>query len=279
MIIGFSDSAKRLALIAGLGENKLLIDGADEKLKAREYLRGKLEEIGLCRDKRCLLEKEMVLDALYEITKFPERSFSVNPLLLPEFPVCSEASLDCNRALIPLAKSTPIHIRIPVVSGAMFSNHIDYVSISPTSWEEIVGDLDGSAEDHETEKEQIRAAVDRFEASLETFFDTSDWPGWGGNLIPQRGEQDCVDESLTLVSFFSALDVEGRLKHYSLPSMPISSVPGHHNAFSIERKKDFKRFVVDPWNGSTTIVSEEVWEEDFEYDRSRQQKIWSTPKF
>jgi hypothetical protein len=279
MIIGFSQSADTLMDIAKSEGSKLLIDTPDEKGRARDYLQRKIKFVGLCEDSDCLLKKDMMVDAVYQIISSPDRSFSVNPLVLPEFPVCSQSSRDCNRTLIPLPISIPVHTRMPIVSGAMMLNRIDYFSISPKKWDQIVDGLDGSAADAKAEKEQIRAVVDRFQESLETFFGTDDWPGWIGNLIPQRGEQDCVDETLSLISFFHALEAEGRLKYYTIPTVPIQSIPGYHNAFLIERRGSCERFVVDPWNGSTTILSVELWEQEFEYDRQYQQNAWSAPKF
>jgi hypothetical protein len=257
----------RILDIASRCGRRDLVDTPEELSELRAFLDG--ERIRLEKEESAGRESEIVDAALRILDRNPGRSFSIVPPHFSSFPACGEELTDCYTPIFPLEEG--VYSVFPIRSGGPFADHLDYVAIAEETWQEISESLRSAAERAEEERAALKEAVERFDTLVAS---DEDVPGFIGNVLPMRGQQDCTDEMVSLAPLLHALSAEGYLEHHSFDYEDYQlSVPGYHYAIKL-CEAGGACFAVDAWNG-LSITEAKLWE----FQHRDQQQIWMRPRF
>jgi len=250
--------------ITALGGRADLIDTPEEIYETQALLSQEYEKFG---------ENNLQINRAIELIEAnPGRSFRINsPLILAGAPACisGEKMEDCADILIPIPDGA--QTVFPVRSGALFANYIDYVALNEREWIDLVLPLATPAANAKEERTKLKEIALKFDDVVSYEYDL---PGFLGNLIPLRGQQDCTDETATLSSLLHTLSAEGYLKFHKFDFNDAqASIPLYHYAAKICERDGDECYVVDPWRGlSITEVS--LWE----FVNKEQMKMQFRPK-
>lgn len=233
----------KLYRIANREESPIVIDTPEEWMEAVLYLSD--DAILSPKDKYYFSETKQVLDVFG-----PEGRFQVNTLRAGRRGGVS--------LLIPLPEEVAVVFQ--VYSGAMFGNYLEEVFVSLEDWEFIVEPLKmGSVADAKLERRALEDVFARFE---EVVSPKEDVPGLLGNLIPGRGQQDCVDKSRGTAQGLDLLARGGMLRYHTFdPSAPYSGNPTFHMGSRMTEKATGQHYVVDTWNGTVHILWDKLFVE------------------
>lgn len=245
-----------LSEVSQWGGKHFLIDTDEEKQAAAYYLRSKISECGETdiEDEETINNILKYAKALHCILDNPDHSFAINFFSNHNGNLCSSILRDCDALLIPVEAG--LQGAVAVFSGGSFGTFTDYLSITEEEWQNIILPLSTPADSAAEEKENLRTVVDNFEA----FVSSDDVSGWLGNLLPSRGQQDCVQDAKTLFSLLYMLSSESLLKFHEFdPIDGFAMVPGLHYALNIHAP-DGGKYVVDGWGDETVIEGFHYWE-------------------
>lgn len=250
--------------VATIGGQRDLLDTPEEIDEARALL---VEEYAAL-PVEAQRAQAILAHAFATIDRHPNAAFRIVSPHFADAPLCTEETIqDCFAPLVPI--TAPMATVFPVRSGAMFANYTDYRFFTNEEWAAIIAPLAEPAATVEEELRQLDQAVDRFDEAVAP----NDWPGFLGNVIPMRGEQDCTDELATLVPFLSALTANDLLRHLALdPEDDGVHMGTFHHAVKL-KGRDGTEYVVDPWEFHL-VVERETWELHYGVQRD----MWYGPK-
>lgn len=242
-----------LDAVATTGGNHALIDTLEENLLAQCVLQADLSElVRICtkdNNPGCSSLHFETLNALQTLQNNPLGKFTINHAPRYDFPLCHGEKQDCYEMLMLLGSN--VHAVLPIYSGGTFSTKVDNISIAEKVWEKVVAPLNVPSKTPNEERENLAKTVDNFENMVAS---PDDWNGWIGNMLPLRGQQDCIQESISLVTFFQMLSAEGYLHfHHLNEKHAIDGIAMFHYTAIIYDNGE-RSYSVDPWFGKTSVT-------------------------
>ena len=134
-----------------------------------------------------------------------------------------------------------------------------WLKLDTGQWQSVLAVFAPPAEDAAGEREQIRAAIARFETLVGAMTGTDrdlggTWPGFG-----RPGQMDCIDESTNTTIYLLMLQKYGLLRWHRVADRATrwSLFSWPHTTAVIEERDGARRWAVDSWfldNGKPPFV-------------------------
>jgi hypothetical protein len=169
--------------------------------------------------------------------------------------ICDKTSQDCYQLLIPVPKD--LYAVFPLYSGGGINPRLDYKCVTPSEWEWVISDLTKCFDNPEDERVALAKVATQFDRTISF---SRDIGGYIGNLFTfMRGQQNCMNETMSLAPLLHILSAEGYLGHHIFDHADYSvGVTFFHYAAKFQEKEG-ENYVLDTWSGEALISEEEYW--------------------